>query len=242
MGSRNVSVLSEAADTLSQRVSRLRFSPPVHFVYNPLEYARGPHLAYLEKYARKGVQVLLVGMNPGPFGMAQTGVPFGEVGMVRDWLRISGDVTAPKKEHAKRKIEGFSCVRKEVSGQRLWGWAQKRYGSPEKFFKDFFVTNYCPLVFMEESGRNFTPDKLPSDEQAKLFAACDENLRAVVDFVRPKMIVGVGAFAEQRIIAAVPNARVGRVLHPSPASPLANKDWPGQAERALVALGVALPE
>ena len=33
-------------------------------------------------------RVVFLGMNPGPFGMAQVGVPFGEVAAVRDWLRI----------------------------------------------------------------------------------------------------------------------------------------------------------
>ena len=60
------------------------------FVYNPLVYARVPHGHTSSVGVRGAEDVLLVGMNPGPFGMAQTGVPFGDVAMVRDFLGITG--------------------------------------------------------------------------------------------------------------------------------------------------------
>src|SRR5688572_32536315 len=95
-------------------------------------------------------------MNPGPFGMAQTGVPFGDVAMVRDWLGIVAAVAKPRDEHPKRPVLGFECQRSEVSGARLWGWARARFGTPQRFFERFFVANYCPLAFMESSGANRT--------------------------------------------------------------------------------------
>ncbi len=185
-----------------------------------------------------------MGMNPGPWGMAQTGVPFGEIGFVRDWLGIEGAVDAPPEEHPKRPIEGFDCARSEVSGRRLWGWAAERFGTPERFFERFFVWNYCPLVFMEESGRNRTPDKLPAAEREPLFAACDEALRRAVDALGPSRVVGIGRFAEDRArhcLADRPDTAVGGILHPSPASPAANRGWAEQAERQLVAQGIELP-
>ena len=125
-------------------------------------YARAPHEQYLRRYGdARPSRVLLMGMNPGPFGMAQTGVPFGDVRMVRDFLGIEAPVARPPREHPARPITGFACARSEVSGTRLWGWARDRFGTAERFFERFFVVNYCPLVFMEESGRNRTPDKLP---------------------------------------------------------------------------------
>ena len=134
------------ARELALALDELSFDLPVAYVYNPLVYARRGFEHYVERYARRGAEVLLVGMNPGPFGMAQTGVPFGDVSMVRDWLAIEERVERPAHEHPRRPVEGFSCQRSEVSGTRLWGWARDRFGSPERFFERFFVGNWCPLA------------------------------------------------------------------------------------------------
>ncbi len=173
--------------------------------------------------------------------MAQTGVPFGEVGLVRDWLGIRDGVRRPRSEHPKRPIEGFDCGRSEVSGQRLWGWACDRFGSPESFFARFFMWNYCPLAFLEDSGRNRTPDKLPVTERDPLFEVCDRTLCALVEFVRPSHVLGVGKFGEIRARNVVGDVEVGGILHPSPASPAANRGWARQVEEQLTALGIELP-
>lgn len=235
--------LVATAERLRNDVDRLDFAPPVAHVYNPLRYAWQPHRLYLERFGAAPKEVVLVGMNPGPWGMAQTGVPFGEVEMVRDWLGIAGDVEAPAHEHPKRPIEGFDCRRSEVSGRRLWGWARSRFGTPEAFFRRFFVWNYCPLAFLEESGRNRTPDKLPAAERAPLEAACDRALRAAIEALAPTRVLGVGRFAERRIRAALGghDGEIGQILHPSPASPLANDGWQRRAEAQLRSLGVTLP-
>jgi single-strand selective monofunctional uracil DNA glycosylase len=227
---------------LSARVSRLKFGHPVTHVYNPLEYARVAHERYLERYGTPPKEVVFVGMNPGPFGMAQTGVPFGDVQMVRDWMGISLQVDSPKGQHPKRPVLGFDCARSEVSGTRLWGWARERFGTPQAFFARFFVLNYCPLCFMEASGANFTPDKLPSAEREPLFDACDEALRESVALLKPRLVVGVGAFAAKRAQIALgsSNLTIGSILHPSPASPKANKGWAKIVEQELAALGVRL--
>lgn len=234
--------LLEIASQLAKSVDGLRFQPPVTHVYNPLSYAFAPHAAYLERYGRGPKRALLLGMNPGPFGMAQTGVPFGEVAHVRDWLKIQGAVSSPKKAHPARPIEGFDCKRSEVSGARLWGWAKDRYRTPEAFFKTFFVVNYCPLVFMEESGKNRTPDKLPAAEREALYAACDRALLATIRALSPKVVIGVGTFAEARlesVLEGVADApKIGRILHPSPASPAANQGWAEAVDRELGALGL----
>jgi single-strand selective monofunctional uracil DNA glycosylase len=223
-------------------VDTLSFDPPVTHVYNPLDYAAASHEDYVQRYARKSCEVLLLGMNPGPFGMAQTGVPFGDVELVRDWLGVEAPVGQPAQVHPKRPIEGFACTRREVSGSRLWGWARDRFREPDVFFDRFYVHNYCPLCFMEESGRNFTPDKLRAEQKATLFTACDQALADLVSWLDPHFLVGVGAFAEARIRAAVreTDATIGRIPHPSPASPVANRGWAPAAEAAFEALGVSL--
>jgi len=227
---------------LCQQVQRLRFALPVTHTYNPLDYAWAPHRAYLSRYGRRPQRVILLGMNPGPFGMAQTGVPFGEVTMVRDWLRLEAAVKRPADEHPKRPVLGFSCPRTEVSGARLWGWARDRFGTPGRFFRRFFVANYCPLVFMEASARNRTPDRLPAAERDRLFACCDEALRRTVQALGAVRVIGVGRFAERRAKSALGDAgvQVGGILHPSPASPKANRGWSAVVEQQLREQGIDL--
>ena len=220
--------LIEAARSLSSEVDKLHFSSPVTHVYNPLNYAWQAHEAYIRKWGNSSKRILFMGMNPGPFGMAQTGIPFGEIAHVRDWIGIATPVDKPAQEHPKRIIEGFNCQRSEVSGRRLWGFFKEHFIKPEAFFKSQFVLNYCPLVFMEASGRNRTPDKLPAEESEPLYALCDTHLCAVLSALEIESLVAVGAFAENRARCATEGGsslQITRILHPSPASPLANNGW-----------------
>ena len=234
-------VLAATAD-LRDTVNELYFAEPVAWIYNPLNYAWEMHEAYVRRWGNTKRRVLLMGMNPGPWGMVQTGVPFGEVAMVRDFLQLQGEVGQPDPEHPKRPVQGLHCTRSEVSGRRLWGYFAERFGTPQAFFAEHFVVNYCPLVFMEESARNRTPDKLPASETAPLFAACDERLRRLVALYEPEWVVGVGGFARQKLEAlfgakadvsllAHQPKNIGTVLHPSPASPAANRGWSAAAEK-----------
>ncbi len=225
---------------LSRDLAGLAFAAPVTHVYDPLGYAWRPHAAFVRRYLRGPVRTVFLGMNPGPFGMAQTGVPFGEVAAVRDFLGIAGPVAKPPREHPKRRVEGFACARSEVSGARVWGAVAAHFEKPERFFASAFVLNYCPLVFMEASGKNRTPDQLARGEREALFARCDAALARLVALLEPAWVVGIGRFARDRARAALPASgpRIGEILHPSPASPAANRGWAAQAEAQLRALGV----
>ncbi len=237
-------MLKPITDSLVADLEGLRFAAPVTHVYNPLVYARPMWDQYCDRFGAGPKEVVFLGMNPGPWGMAQTGVPFGEIAAVRDWMGLRGRVGKPALEHPKRPVTGLDCPRSEVSGRRLWGWAADRFGSPEAFFERFFILNYCPLSFMEgETGRNRIPEKLPKEERAPLFAACDRALRATLEVLEPTWVVGVGAFAEKcasRVLGGDTTIRIGRVLHPSPASPKANRGWAPQADAELQALGIDL--
>lgn len=221
-------------------MGRLAFGDPVAHVYNPLDYAWSMVEAYFRRFGADRKRVLFVGMNPGPWGMAQTGVPFGEVTSVRDWLRLDAPIGQPSRPHASRPVQGLACRRSEVSGKRLWGLFAARFGTPDAFFADHLVVNYCPLLFLEAGGRNRTPDKLPAAEGAPLQAACDDALAALVGVYRPEWCIGVGGYAEQRLrkVVAAGASQVGVILHPSPASPAANRGWADAATRQLEALKV----
>ncbi|XP_027857794.1 single-strand selective monofunctional uracil DNA glycosylase [Xiphophorus couchianus] len=233
----------QAEQELNALLRGLTFGEPVRYIYNPLEYAWDTHRCYVEKYCQPGKTVLFLGMNPGPFGMAQTGVPFGEVKSVVDWLKISGEVGRPAEEHPKRRILGLGCTQSEVSGARFWGFFRKLCGEPEQFFRHCFVHNLCPLIFMSASGKNLTPPELPAAEREKLLSLCDAALCKVVEALDVSMVIGVGKVAEQRARRAlsssgVVNVRVEGVMHPSPRNPLANKGWEEVAKAKLADLGV----
>lgn len=241
--------LVELSRRLSAELREHEFSPPVAYVYRPLEYAREAHEDYLKKWglptSRAQDRALLLGMNPGPWGMAQTGVPFGAVGPVRDFLGIRGEIGRAEEEHPKRPVLGFECAREEISGARLWGFAEQRFASPEAFFRSFFVANYCPLLFLEQGARNLTPDKLLREDRDFVTERCDRALAQLVDLLDVTRVIGVGAWAEKRARAALEgrtDVSIARILHPSPASPMANRGWADQASRQLAEIGVDLPQ
>ncbi len=218
---------------LGRELEALTWHTPTH-VYNPLIYAWQAHREFLLRYGAARGRVLLLGMNPGPWGMAQTGVPFGDVGTVRDWFGIDAHLGRHLPEqHRKYPILGMACHRSEGSGSRLWGWAQSRLGTPEAFFERFFVWNYCPLLFIQHD-HNLIPERLDKTETAALGAICDRALGAIVRALAPSAVVGIGRYAERRARDTLGDAfQIGYLPHPSPASPAANRDWPALAEAAL---------
>jgi single-strand selective monofunctional uracil DNA glycosylase len=234
--------LIASTERLAEALRGLEFSPPVAYIYRTLDYTWLAHRTYLERFGKGKKRVIFLGMNPGPFGMAQTGVPFGEVAAVRDWMGIETTIDRPAREHPKRPITGFQCTRSEVSGRRLWGLFAERFPNPKDFFKDHFILNYCPLVWMSGTGANLTPDKLSAAEMAPVEAACLQHLREVIALLKPSYLIGVGAFAEERLKRADASGggavRIGKILHPSPASPAANRGWAEAASRQLLELGV----
>lgn len=231
----NTENLVKVALELSKSVGSLSFELPTAYIYNPLEYAWEIHRHYLELAGGGKKKVVFLGMNPGPYGMAQTGVPFGEIPAVRDWMGLKGEVKKPIPEHPKRPVDGLECSKSEVSGRRLWGLFSEKFPSAHDFFNDHFVANYCPLVFMEESGKNRTPDKLPVSEKKPLEDACDQHLREIVDILEPEWLIGVGSFAKKRAeeVFNGTDIKIGTILHPSPANPAANRGWAEAALRQL---------
>jgi len=238
IASRLIQVGRELADELRP----LQFSDPVTHTYLTVDYARAGYEAYLEKFANTKKRTLMLGMNPGPYGMAQTGVPFGEIATVRDWMELSPEIGQPDNEHPKRKISGMDCEKSEVSGRRLWGLFAERFPNAKDFFKNHLVINFCPLIWMKDTGANLTPDKIRAVEMSPVDAACQKHLRRLIEILEPQYLIGVGAYAENQMRTAQEylggTATIGKILHPSPASPAANRGWAEVAERQLKEIGV----
>jgi len=234
------SSLVTAARELGAALKPERFiSNFIAYVYNPIDYAFGPHETYLRRFGKGKKRCLFLGMNPGPWGMAQTGVPFGEIDHVTHWMGIVGEVGSPQKTHPKKPVHGFACTRSEVSGRRLWGLMKKRFPAADDFFTDHFVANYCPLLFLDEGGRNITPNKLLREQREEIDSACNVHLQRTVEIIRPDYLVGIGGYAEKKLrILFKGDMPTLSILHPSPASPRANRGWEAEATKSLFESGV----
>jgi single-strand selective monofunctional uracil DNA glycosylase len=212
----------------------------VEYVTNPLSYAWQYHESYLSQYSGLGAKTLLLGMNPGPYGMAQCGVPFGATDIARDFLSITGEICDPIGRHPKRPIEGLEFSRQEVSGTRLWGLLKQIWKTPQQIHENVFLVNHCPLLMLGGSGKNITPDNISGSAKQEVLEICDQHLIEVVDSLAIERIVGIGKYAEKRAKLALPkhDIEITTCWHPSPASPLANRndgaDWRGQVKSVLL--------
>ncbi len=240
----SINEILNTSRTLAHAADNLKFGGKVNHIYNPLRYAAETHEYYIRRYASGKKRALFLGMNPGPWGMAQTGIPFGEISYTRDWLKIEGNIHQPKTSHPKRPVQGWECRRSEVSGRRLWGLMETRFGNADNFFKDNYVENYCPLIFMEETGKNLTPDELSPGERDLLTHICDIHLKKVILILEPEYLVGIGKYAEKnlkRVAASLEKKdryTITSILHPSPANPHANRGWADAVTQQLIEQGI----
>ena len=238
---RMIEASSKLRDDVEKFADSLVKEGSVDAVYNPLAYAWEPHRAYLELASGGGAKTLLLGMNPGPHGMGQMGIPFAATSVVRELLKITNlEVGQPRKPHPKRPISGLDWPKEEVSGTRLWGLLANEYGSAESIFKSVFLLNHCPLMlFSGERATNITPDKITGPTTKALLERCDEHLREVVDIMQIEQVIGVGRYSETRALNALSgiDISVTTCWHPSPASPLANRnkgeDWKENVRNVL---------
>jgi len=236
--------LLEHSRKLARQLRDIEFShEALSHVYNPLQYAWDGYRQYVETYLPAQCRVYFLGMNPGPFGMTQTGVPFGEIAAVRDYLKLAPRLIASERPiHAKRPLEGMDCKRSEVSGKRLWGLFASHYPQARDFFKQHWVSNFCPLLFLSNSGSNIVPEKLQQPGRRQLEELCQKHLLFELQLLKPHYLVGVGKFAEQQLEKVRPllahDCVLGSIIHPSPASPLGNKNWPQLPLQQLEQLGV----
>ena len=226
----SIAELSRAAarlrDDAEELARRTESEGVADCVYNPLMYAWDIHEEFIRISGGSGAKTILMGMNPGPHGMGQMGIPFAATSVVRDLLGISGI------SHSRRPVNGLVHPKEEVSGTRLWGLLQDRYGDAEQIFQNVFIVNHCPLMILQgPRGTNVTPNNVSGPVVRDLLERCDQHLMEVVIALGAEQVVGIGKYAEKRAKVALGEMgiRVRTCWHPSPASPLANrnggKDW-----------------
>ena len=62
-------------EKLADDLMKLTYEFPVEYVYNPIKHAKDLHYNFLKRYYTEGPKpILFLGMNPGPWGMVQTGI------------------------------------------------------------------------------------------------------------------------------------------------------------------------
>lgn len=262
---------------LAAVLDTFRHPAGVSHVYNPLSYMATAHEAWLSRYVQYGecdeVAVtpspyLILGMNPGPWGMVQTGVPFGDVPNagkligVRDGstpftAQIPCGVSLPAifkpqldgiQLHPKRPVQGFACTRVEASGDRLWGGLATVWGLLDAVLDDCFAMNYCPLAYFSgEAGENVTPEAFikagPYRDEAyaqELDDVCGAYLRTVMRAMDTKVVLAIGRYAERKAkIAASMVANKPAVVYLTHPSPLATRNAEQWAEMARTTMQAA---
>ena len=238
--------LIKASRQLATRCAAIEFPADINLIYHPLIYAAAPYEEYLRKFAAGPKRNIFIGINPGPWGMVQTGIPFGEINAVQNYLKIRTAAVAPAVNYPELPILGPTCRRAEVSGKRLWGLIAATFPRAEDFFADNLIFNYCPVFFSRVTGGkrvNVTPDKLPRPVREQLYAPCDEFLGQATTLLEPKFLIGVGGFALKRLTEIFPNPDfiISSITHPSPLNAQANKNFSGLAGDKLRALGAWKP-
>ncbi len=235
-------VIEELIEITSQfafKCAHIEYQEDV-YVYHPLQYAWNFHKKYIELYVKENTDTLFLGMNPGPFGMAQTGIPFGEVNVVRDYLGIDEKLENLPTCHPKRPIEGLKCSRSEVSGRRLWTLIQNRFPVSSLFPDSVAIMNYCPVVFVDKgpTGKNIIPEKIEKNAREKLEQICDNYLDQMISIINPRNVIGIGQYAKKKLESSISRLEsdiyVTSILHPSPANPQANRGWEPIVKKTLV--------
>lgn len=65
-------------DELNVSLEQLHLPSEIQCIYNPTVYARHTFEIFVQKYCNSKKDIMYFGMNPGPWGMSQTGVRISE--------------------------------------------------------------------------------------------------------------------------------------------------------------------
>ena len=132
-------------------------------VWNPGSYGAPWHRVFREIYPLRERPILMFGLNPGPYGMGQTGIPFTDVRRLRQCLpKMALTLRERGREPrvpglAPRSLRRFFTREFESSAVRVYRFLELGWGSAEKGWRSVGVANSCPLLFLDPEGRNQTP-------------------------------------------------------------------------------------
>lgn len=191
-------------------------------VVNPGSYGERWHARFRRTYPLRRNPLLFCGLNPGPYGMAQTGVPFTDLKRLRaelprlaTELEATGSALVPP-GLAPAPLRPFLTRTFESSSVRVYRFLALVRETAEAALRDVVFVNPCPLLFVERrSGENRTPADLPRElrraagtaragleRAARLMAAFDaarlEVVTRAVERLEPRGAVLLG-----RDVAAV---------------------------------------
>ena len=207
----------ELYKSLNIELDELKFFPPCFYVYNPLSYCFESFKIYFEYLNTEEEINLFFGINPGPFGMAQTGIPFGDKETVKNYLKIEPKIDIDKipKQHPKKQILGLEVKRVEKSGRIFWGVIKEFYPEKYDFFKSNFVLNFCPLCFLDEQGRNITPKVLRKEDQIALYKILEIFMLKLFKLIKIKKLIAIGDETFSYLNALNTKLKIQTIIHPA---------------------------
>jgi len=195
-------------------------------VWNPALYALDIYQEYLTKFPPEPGAILALGLNPGPYGMAQTGIPFtdcrtasGALGMEMTIPGKAPDDLISRLKKANGKWRGTY----ERSSLGMYRFLILAWGDIKTAYRNWFVGNPCPLLFLDPERWNVTP----ADPRLRRMKEVGElRQRAVIGFseiLNPRGIVCFGKDVAKAVgevaIRQVGPDRVVFYEHPARAVP-----------------------
>jgi len=136
-------------------------------VWNPGLYGEPWHSRFRRCYPPAARPLVLFGLNPGPYGMAQTGIPFTDI---RRLVSALPALVAELRNAGKRlEVPGLAPVSLppylsrtfEASSVRVYRFLERSWGDAERGWREVVAANPCPLLFIDtETGKNRTPADL----------------------------------------------------------------------------------
>jgi single-strand selective monofunctional uracil DNA glycosylase len=234
----------------------LRFEPMARriraatgwLVLDPGRYGERWHHRFRRCYPVGPRPLLVFGLNPGPYGMAQTGVPFTDLKRLEFHLpRLWRELLAAREPVAlpglaPPSLRPFLTRTFESSSVRVYKFLERAFGSAEQAFRRVAFVNPCPLLFIDRAtGENRTPADLPraAPRLMREFDALRRTtvLEAVSELeARGAVLLGkdVARAAAPALRAALPADSVLEWEHPARAVP---ETWARGLHESLAARG-----
>ncbi|XP_073819638.1 uncharacterized protein isoform X2 [Musca autumnalis] len=165
-------------------------------IYNPLDYdAAKIHKDYLKRYLKGPKRVLFVTMNPASHGELQTGIPFGHMPTIREYMKLKSTIIDSPVPHPSEDEE----QERENNSIYFWQMIREIFYSQNfflsKFFQQRFVHSFCPLAFIDGEKQFVTLENLPDKTYRKeVTKACVHILEKQLKLLQPDMVIVMGGY------------------------------------------------